>query len=129
MSEPSPEAVKPLAERAPLPSGARWVLPAVFAGLLILGVVSGAEAMRILNAMHTGELTARRAISERTQTLSGMWLTIQIYDEAIQRYVSAPAGEVDAPTLERIRAAIAQGLTGPIVDVGDEDGRVLIAME
>ncbi len=52
-------------------------------------LISGMTALRDLDEMHRGEQEARREFLIRTQALSGLCLSIQIYGETVQHYVSA----------------------------------------
>ncbi|HWB96152.1 MAG TPA: hypothetical protein VG672_05605, partial [Bryobacteraceae bacterium] len=73
----------------------RWLLFGVCGVLLILLLVSGALAARFLRQMHTQELAVTRALAERTQTLSGLWLSIQSYNQAVQQFVAQTKADRD----------------------------------
>jgi len=76
--------------------------------------VSGAAAIRNLTAMHQQEQAARRALAERTQTLSGLYLSIEVYNQSMQRYVGYPAAKSDPQArqqLDSLTADIASRLT------------------
>jgi signal transduction histidine kinase len=70
--------------------------------LLALLVVSGALAARFLSAMRTQELAATRALAERTRTLSGLWLSLQSYDQAVQQFVAQTAADRDVEARRRL---------------------------
>jgi signal transduction histidine kinase len=85
-----------MSEPAPPSSKLRWLLLSVSAFLLALLLVSGFLAVRFLSEMHTQELAVTRALAERTQSLSGLWLSIQDYNQAMQQFVAQTAAEQDA---------------------------------
>jgi len=93
----------------------RWVLMGAFLGLLGLILVSGAAASRTLKEMQQQEQVARRAVADRTRNLSGLYLSIEVYDEAIQRYVACPQGKPDP--------AIRQQVDRLTVDIGSQFDR------
>jgi signal transduction histidine kinase len=70
--------------------------------LLALLVGSGALAARFLSAMRTQELAATRALAERTRTLSGLWLSLQSYDQAVQQFVAQTAADRDVEARRRL---------------------------
>jgi signal transduction histidine kinase len=71
-----------------------------FVGLLGLIVGSGAAASRTLKEMQAQEQAARRDVAERTRNLAGLYLSIEVYNEAIQRYAECPEGKPD-PTVRQ----------------------------
>ena len=75
-------------EPAPPSSRLRWLFLCVSAFLLALLLLSGVLVVRFLSQMRTQELAATRALAERTRSLSGLWLSIQSYDQAVQRLCS-----------------------------------------
>src|SRR5262249_23685553 len=81
----------------------RWVLLGAFAGLLGLLVFSGLSALRILEAMNGQEQEVRQALARRTQTLSGLCLSVQVYNESLQRFVIQPAAEPEMRAREEMR--------------------------
>jgi signal transduction histidine kinase len=92
----------------------RWVLLGAFLGLLALIFASGAAATRTLRAMHQQEQDARRALADRAQTLSNLYISIEVYNDDLGRYVGLPAEESDPhvrPKLDRETADIAGRLT------------------
>jgi signal transduction histidine kinase len=92
------ESSDPGAWREPTPpsSKLRWLFLSVSVLLLALLLVSGVLAVRFLSEMRTQELAATRALAERTRALSGLWLSIQSYDQAVQQFVAQTAADRDA---------------------------------
>jgi signal transduction histidine kinase len=81
----------------PPPSGKlRWLFLCVSVFLLALLLVSGVLVVRVLSEMRIQELAATRALAERTRALSGLWLSIQSYDQAVQQFVAQTAADRDA---------------------------------
>lgn len=93
----------------------RWLVLGVGAGLLALLLLSGALAFRFLGEMRTRQLAVTRALTERTQMLSGLWLSIQSYDQAVQQFV--------AQTQEDREQATRQRLDRLTVEIDEELGR------
>jgi signal transduction histidine kinase len=92
----------------------RWVLLGAFLGLLGLIVASGFAATRTLREMHQQELEARRTLAERSQNLSNLYISIEVYNEGIQRYVGYPAEKSDPQVraeLDRLTTEIGARLT------------------
>ena len=87
------ESVDTRAWREPTPpsSRLRWLFLSVSVLLLALLLVSGVLVVRFLAQMRTQELAATRALAERTRALSGLWLSIQNYDQAVQQFVAQTA--------------------------------------
>jgi signal transduction histidine kinase len=96
------------------PSGrVRWVLLGAFLGLLALLLVSGAAATRTLREMHQQEQDARRTLAERAQTLSNLYISVEVYNDDIGRYVGFPAEKSDPQVrqqLDRLTTDIRAGL-------------------
>ena len=95
--------------------GVRWVLLGAFLGLLGLIVASGVAATRTLRQMHEQEQAARRTLAERAQNLSNLYISIEVYNEGIQRYVGYPAEKSDPELraeLARLTTDIGTRLTG-----------------
>ena len=83
-------------EPAP-PSGTlRWLFLCVSGLLLALLLASGVLAVRFLSEVRTQELAATRALAERTRALSGLWLSVQSYNQAVQQFVEQTAADRDA---------------------------------
>ena len=80
-------------EPSPPSSPLRWLLLAVSAILLAILMVSGALAARFLKAIHNQELAVTNALTERTQTLSSLWLSVQSYNQAVQQFVAQTAAD------------------------------------
>jgi signal transduction histidine kinase len=89
-------------EPDPPSSKLRWLLVFVSALLLAFLLVSGVLAVHFLSEMHVQELAVTRALAERTHTLSGLWLSIQSYDQAVQQFVAQSAAERDPAALRRM---------------------------
>jgi signal transduction histidine kinase len=83
-------------EPTPPSSRLRWLFLCVSAFLLALLLLSGVLVVRFLSQMRTQELAATRALAERTRALSGLWLSIQSYDQAVQHFVAQTAADQDA---------------------------------
>jgi signal transduction histidine kinase len=91
-----------LREPAP-PSGMlRWLFLCVSVLLLALLLVSGVLAVHVLSEMRNQELAATRALAERTRALSGLWLSLQSYDQAVQQFVAQTAADRDAEARRRL---------------------------
>jgi signal transduction histidine kinase len=85
------------------PSGKlRWLLLAVCVALLVLLVVSGALAVRVLDNLHTQEVAATHALAERTEMLAGLWLSIQSYNQAVQEFVAQTKADRDQAARQRL---------------------------
>jgi signal transduction histidine kinase len=89
-------------EPGPPSSALRWLFLCVSVVLLALLVASGALAARFLSAMRTQELAATSALAERTRALSGLWLSLQSYDQAVQQFVAETAADRDADSRRRL---------------------------
>src|SRR5664280_1067262 len=98
------ESAEPGVWKAPTPpsSRLRWLFLCVSVFLLALLLVSGVLAVRFLAEMRTQELAATRALAERTRALSGLWLSIQSYDQAVQQFVAQTAADRDAEARRRL---------------------------
>ncbi|HWC99057.1 MAG TPA: sensor histidine kinase [Candidatus Sulfopaludibacter sp.] len=104
--------MSPSSERLnqPLPGTPRWIISGAFLGLLGIMLIAGMTALQDLNEMHRGEQDARRDFLVRTQALSGLCLSIQIYGETVQHYVGAtdPVRDSDIrASLNRLKTEIA----------------------
>jgi hypothetical protein len=89
-------------EPTPPSSKLRWLFLSVSVLLLALLLVSGVLAVRFLSEMRTQELAAARALAERTRALSGLGLSIQSYDQAVQQFVAQAAADRDAEARRRL---------------------------
>ena len=83
-------------EPAPPSSKLRWLFLCVSGLLLALLLASGVLAVRFLSEVRTQELAATRALAERTRALSGLWLSVQSYNQAVQQFVEQTAADRDA---------------------------------
>ena len=85
------------------PSGKlRWLFLCVSAVLLALLLASGVLTVRFLSEMRTQELAATRALADRAHALSGLWLSIQSYNQAVQQFVAETAADRDAEARRRL---------------------------
>lgn len=71
----------------------RWLLLLVCGALLTLLLVCSALANRFLNEMHAQQQVAIHALAVRTQMLSGLALSIQSYNAAVQQFVAQEAAD------------------------------------
>ena len=83
-------------EPTPPSSKLRWLFLCVSGLLLALLLASGVLAVRFLSEVRTQELAATRALAERTRAISGLWLSVQSYNQAVQQYVEQTAADRDA---------------------------------
>jgi signal transduction histidine kinase len=78
------------------PSGRlRWFILAITAFLLALLLGSGILAIRFLRELHDEQQNVTHALVARTQTLSGLWLSVQAYNDAVRRYVAEAKADRD----------------------------------
>jgi signal transduction histidine kinase len=111
-------------EPTPPSSKLRWLFLAVSALLLALLLVSGVLAVRFLSELHAQELAATRALADRTRALSGLWLAVQSYNQAVQQFVAQTTADRDADArhLDRLTLEIdAQFDRYPSVRDSEED--------
>jgi signal transduction histidine kinase len=80
----------------------RWLVLGVGVGLLALLLLSGALAVHFLGEMRTRQLAVTRALTERTQMLSGLWLSIQSYDQAVQQFVAQTQADREQAARQRL---------------------------
>ena len=85
----------------PPSSKLRWLLTGVCGTLLALLLLSAVLAYHFLGELHAREMAVTRALSERTQMLAGLWLSIQDYNQAVQQFVAQAQDERD--DLQRIK--------------------------
>jgi len=83
-------------EPTPPSSKLRWLLLSVSALLLAILLLCGALAVRFLAQIHSQELAVTRALAERTHALSGLSLSIQSYNQAVQQFVAQTAADREA---------------------------------
>ena len=86
----------------PPSSRLRWLLLGVCGGLLGLLLMSGAAAVHFLGEMHAQQLAVTRTLAERTQTLSGLWLSVQSYYQAVQQFVAQAKADGDQAARRRV---------------------------
>jgi len=111
-------------EPTPPSSRLRWLFLCVSVFLLALLLVSGVLAVRFLSEMRIQELAATRALAERTRALSGLWLSIQSYDQAVQQFVARTAADrnAEARRLDQLNLEIDAGFDRyPSVRDSEED--------
>ena len=73
----------------------RWVLLGTFLALLALIFIAGAAAIRTLREMHRQEQDARLIMAERGQQLSGLFVSVEVYNQTIGRFVGYPGVKPD----------------------------------
>jgi signal transduction histidine kinase len=83
-------------EPTPPSSKLRWLFLCVSGLLLALLLACGVLAVRFLSEVRTQELAATRALAERTRAISGLWLSVQSYNQAVQQFVAQTAADRDA---------------------------------
>jgi signal transduction histidine kinase len=90
------------ADPGPSSSKMRWLFLGVSGVLLALLLVSGVLAVRFLGKVHAQELSISHALAERSQMLSGLWLSIQSYNEAVQQFVAEAQEDRDQPSRQHL---------------------------
>src|ERR1017187_736985 len=80
----------------------RWVLLGALLGLLGLILISGAAASRTLQRMQQQEQLARRDVADHTRNLSGLYLSIEVYNEATQAYAACTEGKPDPMVRQQV---------------------------
>jgi signal transduction histidine kinase len=73
----------------------RWVLLATFAALLALILIAGLAASRTLREMHQQEENARQALAQRGQMLTGLFVSVEVYNQDVGRFVGSPGAKPD----------------------------------
>jgi len=73
----------------------RGLLLAICATLLTLLLTSGIIAVRYLGQMYAQEAAVRHALTERTQMLLGLWVCVQGYRQAVERFVAKSPADRD----------------------------------
>ncbi|HEY7390578.1 MAG TPA: sensor histidine kinase [Bryobacteraceae bacterium] len=86
----------------PLSGRLRWILAIVCAVLLALLLLSGIFAVRFLDEMHSREREVTRALMNRTELLSSLWVSIQNYNEAVGQFVAQANAERKQAARQRI---------------------------
>ena len=75
-------------ELAPPSSNLRWLFLGVCGALLAILLISGGLAVLFLGKMHAQELSVTHTLAERAQILTGLWQSIQSYDQAVRQFVA-----------------------------------------
>lgn len=110
-SEVITQAEQPPAESArgqALPSSGKlhWLFLGVSCALLGLLLASGAVAVASLRKMHAQQSAITHVLTERTQLLSGLSLSVQSYNDAVQRFLGqAQANQAQEDQAQREQAA------------------------
>jgi signal transduction histidine kinase len=86
----------------PVSGRLRWILAIVCAFLLALLLLSGIFAVRFLDEMHSREREVTRALMDRTELLSSLWVSIQNYNEAVEQFVAQANAERKQAARQRI---------------------------
>jgi len=96
-----------IANPLPRSSKLRWLLLIVGGALLSLLLASGTLAIRFLDKLHAQQQVVSHTLTARAQMLSGLLLSLQSYNDAVQQFVAqeqadqAPArSHLDQLTLE-----------------------------
>ncbi len=89
-------------ELAPPSNKVRWLFLGVCGALLALLLVSGVLSVRFLAKMQSQELAVTRALAERAQMLSGLWLSIQTYNDAVQQFVAETQADREEPSHQQL---------------------------
>ena len=95
-AEPSEQASAPPSSRL------RWVFLIVSVALLAILSLSGLLAVRYLDKMYARELAITHALEERAQMLSGLWLSIQRYNQAVEQYVAQTQADQEEPSRKQL---------------------------
>ena len=94
------EATRP--EFAPPSSSVRWLFLGISGALLALLLISGVLAVRYVAKMHAQELAVTGALAERAQMLSGLWLSVQSYNQAVQQFVAEAQKDRDQASRQHL---------------------------
>jgi len=89
----------------------RWVLAGTFVALLALIFVSGAAATRTLREMHQEEENARLILADRGQQLTGLFVSVELYNQDIGRFVGYPGARPDPGIRQELEQAGAELLS------------------
>jgi signal transduction histidine kinase len=89
-------------EPAPPSNKLHWLILGVCGALLGLLIMSGALAVHFLGELHAQELAVTHTLAERTQMLSGLWLSIQNYNQAVQQFVAQEKTDQDQATRQHL---------------------------
>src|SRR5436309_7430400 len=88
-------------ETTPPSGNLHWFFLAVSLVLLALVLLAGMLSVHFLSELRAQESRAAHALAERTRALTGLWLSIQSYDQTVQQFL-ARAAEDDAATRRRL---------------------------
>jgi len=126
--------MSPSSERLnqPLPGTPRWIISGAFLGLLGIMLIAGMTALHDLNEMHRGEQEARHDFLVRTQALSGLCLSIQIYGETVQHFVTSSGAARDADvraSLSHLKSDIDAAFNGFPTDPNPQELAALRTIE
>src|SRR5665213_4557593 len=83
-------------------SKVRWLFLGVCGALLALLLISGVLAVRYMGKMHAQELAVTGALAERAQMLSGLWLSVQNYNQAVQQFVAEAQKDRDQASRQHL---------------------------
>jgi len=86
----------------PPSSKVRWLFLGVCGALLALLLISGVLAARYMAKMHAQELAVTGALAERAQMLSGLWLSVQSYNQAVQQFVAEAKKDRDQASRQHL---------------------------
>jgi signal transduction histidine kinase len=93
----------------PPSSTLRWLLLVICGALLALLCGSGLVAVQLLEQMYGQQQAVTHELAARTQMLSGLWLSIQNYNQAVQQFVTqANAAQASAEQNEKTRQRLDQ---------------------
>ena len=82
--------------------GRGWLVGFCVALLLTLLLRSGVLTVRFLSELREQEIGATHALAERARALSGLWLSIQSYDRAVQDFVEQSAARNAEASMKNI---------------------------
>jgi signal transduction histidine kinase len=131
MRPTSDVAEMPIPEIAPPSRNLHWFFLTVSLLLLALVLLSGMLSVHFLSQLRAEELRATRALAERTRALSGLWLSIQSYDHAVQEFLAQAAND-DAATrrrLDQLAVEIVSNFKHYPVDRDSEENALLSGMQ
>jgi len=96
-------------------SKVRWLFLGVSISLLTMLGVSGIFAARYLDRLHEQEQNASHLLGQRAQALSGLWLSIQNYNQAVEKFIAETnisERPVTRDQLDRLAVEIAANISG-----------------
>jgi signal transduction histidine kinase len=100
MNESVTEAHEPAS--APPSSKLRWVFLIICGALLAILSVSGLLAFHYLRQMYDRELAITQALEERAQMLTGLSLSIQRYNQDVQKFVTEARADREEPSHQHL---------------------------